>query len=987
VIFLQTAGTGRYWLDKIKEKTATEKMARFISRGTALTVLVCTVVHAQVQSFDVPAGRAGETLLEFGRQAHLTILFNFSIVNACQTNAIRGTLDFQRALKRMLEGCGLKFSFTDFDSIVVTPIRAAAVYTDLDGPDRLLQVNIVSSPYSDDEMESPIGSVPLRITSADIRDSGAATPFDLLKTLPENFGGGPTEDTHLGRDAQTNTALGNGLNLRGLGSGATLILVNGRPLAPSGTAGAFTDISNLPLAAIDHIDIASDGGSILYGGSAVGGAVNFVLHQAEGVEMEGRMGGLTRGSVGEQRWSASGGHRWDGGQFSITYQYYQRDPLWASARAQATSDLTPFGGLNFDTLLGNPGTIVSTTTGQTWPIPAGQNGQGLKSSDFTPGPPNSYNRYLETTILPWQDLHSLVVNGSLKIDENWKLFLDSLVGLRHVGASDGGETAVLPVTKANPFYVNPIAGSSAPVDVLYGFGKDLGPIRLDNRVRSGQVSMGAEHGGPNQWSEQLYAGLAFEDQYQTQANRVNYSALANALLDKNGTLFNPFGDGSNTDPNTLAAIRAEGAYGLKSRIYFSNANAQGPVLTLPGGDLTLTTGADVRIQDLESYGHAPGAPQTSESLQREILALYQQAIVPIVGPGNSVWGLNHLDLSTGVRYEHYSNVGQVFTPQFEFRAVPIPWLTLRGSWARLYRPPNLPDLVESGNLSTIRVLPDPTAASGLSKVLLWAGNNADLRPESAKSWTLGLTLHSESHPENSIALTYFNTVFSNLVSNAPDLAPNMLEDPALTWLVDRNVTDAIRQRICEHTHFFGVSADCLNAGIGAVIDLRLHNLATIKTRGVDLISHYSFELKRSTLALGLLGNYILKYAEAQTVSSPLTSVLNTEHNPINLRFRGSVTWKYGGFSIAAFGNYQHGYQDVESQRHVPSWTTADLTLQYTMPEEWKGLWGGLGVAVSALNVLNTYPPFLNNYAEQIGYDEENGDLNGRSVTLTLRKRW
>jgi outer membrane receptor protein involved in Fe transport len=230
-------------------------------------------------------------------------------------------------------------------------------------------------------------------------------------------------------------------------------------------------------------------------------------------------------------------------------------------------------------------------------------------------------------------------------------------------------------------------------------------------------------------------------------------------------------------------------------------------------------------------------------------------------------------------------------------------------------------------------------------------------------------------------------VFSDLVGSAPNLSSNMLTDPSLAWVVDRNVGPAMRHRICEHTEFLGVADDCLNAAIGALVDLRLRNLATIKTRGIDLISRYNLDLKHSTLTFGLLGTKVLQYAEKQTVSSPLVNLLDTEHNPIDLRLRASITWKSGGFSMAFFGNFQNAYRDLESQRRVSSLTTADVTLQYALPDAWNGALGRLSVSVSGLNVFNTYPPFINNYAEQIGYDEENGDLIGRTVTLTLRKRW
>jgi outer membrane receptor for ferrienterochelin and colicin len=59
--------------------------------------------------------------------------------------------------------------------------------------------------------------------------------------------------------------------LRGLSDDGTIVLVNGRRLALSGTVGAFTDVGNLPLAAIDHMEVIPEGTTALYGVDAVGG--------------------------------------------------------------------------------------------------------------------------------------------------------------------------------------------------------------------------------------------------------------------------------------------------------------------------------------------------------------------------------------------------------------------------------------------------------------------------------------------------------------------------------------------------------------------------------------------------------------------------------------------------------------------------------------------------------------------------------------------
>jgi outer membrane cobalamin receptor len=92
---------------------------------------------------------------------------------------------------------------------------------------------------------------------------------------------------------------GAGVNLRGLGSDATLVLVNGHRLSPTG-AGNFVDISQIPVGAIDRIDVVTDGSSAIYGSDAVGGVVNIRLrNDFDGAETRLQYGSMADGGPDE----------------------------------------------------------------------------------------------------------------------------------------------------------------------------------------------------------------------------------------------------------------------------------------------------------------------------------------------------------------------------------------------------------------------------------------------------------------------------------------------------------------------------------------------------------------------------------------------------------------------------------------------------------------------------------------------------------------
>src|SRR3546814_15030349 len=108
--------------------------------------------------------------------------------------------------------------------------------------------------------------------------------------LPQTFTGGSSETASAvvstRNGSEYNVAYGAGVNLRGLGTESTLILLNGRRLAPGGF-GNFTDMSLVPLGALKRIEVVPDGASAIYGSDAVGGVVTLFLRDAfDGAETD-----------------------------------------------------------------------------------------------------------------------------------------------------------------------------------------------------------------------------------------------------------------------------------------------------------------------------------------------------------------------------------------------------------------------------------------------------------------------------------------------------------------------------------------------------------------------------------------------------------------------------------------------------------------------------------------------------------------------------
>jgi iron complex outermembrane receptor protein len=804
--------------------------------------------------------------------------------------------------------------------------------------------------------------------------------------LPQVFGGGPSQDTVLGREAGTNSARGSGVNLRGLDAGATLVLLDGRRLAPSGTQGVFEDISNIPLSIVDHVDLLPDGASAKYGADAVGGVVNFVTRaQFSGMQTQARGGGVTDGSMGERQLSQLFGNTRDSGSDLLSFEYFHRDALRAQDRPQYTSDLTPFGGGNFNWMYGNPGTI--TDGSHFWPIPKGQN--GTPPINLAQGTANLYDQYQGAYITPAEERWSVFGKERQKLTDDIVLSAEALFTRRKIKNIAAGASALqMSIPESNPFYVNP-TGVPGPVTVMEGTTAFFGPPAAENRVDTGNFALGLSTSALHGWTASGYLGYAFEKQHLRLHGQPNQAALAVALADSNpATAFNPFGDASNNNPATLAAIAGDSILNSASSLRTVSLTAMGPTISLPGGDIEATVGAEYRTQGIETTTTQPGVnPLATGSLSRNIRSAFAELRVPVIGESNELGFARRLEFSMGARREDYSDIGTATIPKVGlYWSISKNW-SFRSTWTKSFRPPSLTDMVAKNSYSYVSALNDPSSPTGTTTVLALYGTNTELRPETARTWTLGTDVEFKSVPGLSASLTYFNIDYSSRIDSV-EFGRNVLSLPDFSWLVNRNITAAELNAACTNTVFIGPGA-CQTSSASAILDNRLRNIAVLRTDGIDLIGRYSFENPAGKFDLGLNGTYLFAYSQANTPSSPLVNIVSTQSHPINIRARGSAAWTRRGLGVSTFVNFENRYQNTLSvpNRGVSPWTTVDLQLSYETVGDTLGWLGHTQFVLNTQNLFDVYPPFLNNSAVRLGYDQENADLYGRMVSFEVRKRW
>ncbi|HVJ37747.1 MAG TPA: TonB-dependent receptor [Stenotrophomonas sp.] len=179
------------------------------------------------------------------------------------------------------------------------------------------------------------GASPLIVFDKEAIDrTGVATMQQFFEKLPQNFGGGAnganTASLGLDRDRGNNFGLGTSVNLRGLGTGTTLTLINGHRISSSNRY-QFVDVSLIPLSAVERVEILTDGASAIYGADAVGGVVNIILRRDfTGYETSLRFGTVTQGNMEEYQASQAAGWSWEGGHLMATYDFLKQTPLSAT---------------------------------------------------------------------------------------------------------------------------------------------------------------------------------------------------------------------------------------------------------------------------------------------------------------------------------------------------------------------------------------------------------------------------------------------------------------------------------------------------------------------------------------------------------------------------------------------------------------------------------------------------------------------------------
>ena len=591
----------------------------------------------------------------------------------------------------------------------------------------------------DVETSSPV----VTIDRAQIAATGKQTLGDLVQQLPAMTGGN--------LNPQVNNSGGTGnssINLRGMGSRRTLILVDGQRLLSK-------DPNAIPADAIERIEVLPTGASATYGSDAIGGVVNFILRKNyQGATFAANVGQSDHNDGDQSGYTFTFGQTSDKGSIMAGLNYNKQDGVEAANRSFSKEALSlsgsqvvlggsassPAGRIQLPGVINNnDGTTsfqrgslaaqfgcsqVALNPGGNSQVPSTANYHCFTSAD-------RYNYAAVNLIMTPQERTGGFIFGDYHLGDHVTAYVDAVyqktsANFQLAPAVYGTSTTGALIDANNAFN---------PFDVQFGGGGNLFASRLTpngvRRAMSGRTDAQINTGfkgdlsvfdknwnwdaGYNYGHESVVtttAGLVDQTQLFTGASTISSSGLATASSGFTcpsvvACQFNPFDINS---PGSVAAIRAasvtapSNAYSIEKTWH---AGIGGELFSLPAGTVQLALGAEYRkdyqrtipaplLEVDPSTGSCVLGSQCVSAVQGGYSTkdLYAETLIPILA---GLPGVQSLNLTIGSRYSRIQSFGSTNNFKFALEWKPFDDLLLRGTMEDVFRAPSLGELYNSGS--------------------------------------------------------------------------------------------------------------------------------------------------------------------------------------------------------------------------------------------------------------------------------------------------
>ena len=572
--------------------------------------------------------------------------------------------------------------------------------------------------------------------------TNAVNTESLLNTLPQAVPGLDRTSNNPGNGTAT-------IDLRGLGSNRTLVLMNGTRIPPTTSAGTV-DINSIPTALIENVEVLTGGASAIYGSDAVAGVVNFIMKDDfEGVAIDAGYEITEQGDAGLFSTNFTiGGNFADGrGNAVFSFNFTDRDELFQGDRGFSTFaqfDEADQSGLFDGGSSGIPATSIFNggfgDTGSNFsPDSAGVTfgADGSIRPFITAGDDNDFYNYAPVNYIQLpQKRYQASVFGHYAINDNLEAFGRAL----YTSSSVPSQLAPTPIFQTTSFtidgspFLTPEAQQVLSDSIGEGVDTDgdgiddtgsallrrrleeVGFRRSEDRFESWSLQAGFR-GEAGVWNWDAYVQRGQVENSAVQLGNVNRDRFNQALLldlsdptgntcadpSSNGATvgcspINIFGEG-NISEDGAAFLRTAVASSavFEQTIIAANLSTSEGLFELPGGDIGIAVGYEyidnefdfTPSQDLAAGTIAgfAGAPPTTGDF--DVHQVYGEVYLPLLGGRN---GVEELSLELAGRYSDYSTVGTVGNYKVSLSYAPIQNVRFRAGWNTAVRAPSIGEL-------------------------------------------------------------------------------------------------------------------------------------------------------------------------------------------------------------------------------------------------------------------------------------------------------
>ena len=814
------------------------------------------------------------------------------------------------------------------------------------------------------ETQQPI----LTLSRENLEKQGFTSVADVLQNLTS--AGSPaisrSESLASGEDVG-----GYYVDLRNLGAERTLVLMNGKRLGA--TTSGLQDLSQIPMSAVERIEVLKDGASAIYGSDAIAGVVNVITRKRfNGAEAGVYVGQYGEGDGQTNQYSMTLGSEGERGGVTLSAEYAKSDPVWAKNRSFSRSGN---GGPNY------PGSGFSPITERgTWcdprvwgnclpsddenaPLPEwntlNAGGDPKNAADYHKLTAGEYSNANEQMMVSTGiERKSVYVNGNYDLTDAITFNADLLYNQRTTKQQIAGypyqsQAFGTPLAANSAF--NPGVGQDVEFrrrlwEVPRTTDSDMKTLRFAPTV-SGFFELGGKtwdwdvgalwnrneltktgHGDMSLIASRQALGQSFINgqgvaQCGSAANPVPLTDCRpwNPLLP-----YGVAGQGSLADPELQKFLFPTFTDTGLTKTTSYTANLSGAVLDLPAGELGVAMGYEHRKEEgrfvpdaFAQSGESTGLGSTTTAGGYSLNEVYLELNVPVLA---DMAFAKELSFNVASRYSDYSNFGNTLNSKFGLVWRPMDELLVRGTWAEGFRAPTISDLY-GGSASSFEQYVDPCGTGSANSV---AGNAACTAAGVSPNYVqLGQgSVPCETYPcatpDQFIRTANANLKPETSTSKTAGIvwSPRWVQglDISLDWynykIENMIILDDV-DRILRDCYILGDASRCAahtRAADGHIDSLTysITNLGAMETEGYDLGIKYRMpETAFGNFSFNWDTSYVAKYDEQgqNAAGQSITIGRVGEAGIFRVRSNLGVNWEYGDFGVNWTARYYSGMKE------------------------------------------------------------------------------